>query len=105
VRVQAPSTVWTLLVFVAAVVVALLFAHGPDRWTLGGGALLLCASLAVVCGRRYAWMFLAVVAAGDLLLFLVAGSSWPALAVNAVMLALLLAPATRDHVRIGGRGN
>jgi hypothetical protein len=91
----------TVALFLALVVAALLFVlvtHGVDGWLIGGGLLLLLASYGLLRGAWIAWLFLTVVAAGDVVVTAAAGPAWLSLALNLALLVLLLAPSTRRHV-------
>jgi membrane protein implicated in regulation of membrane protease activity len=70
---------------------------------LSGGLVLVLASLGLYHGVGLAWLFLALIAVGDLLVIVV---EWPpgwvvGLFVNATMLALLVSRPTREHARRG----
>jgi membrane protein implicated in regulation of membrane protease activity len=94
---RPPYTIVAFVAIVAAVLVAVVVAHGVDGWLLGGGLVLLVASLGLMRGIWLAWLFLTVVAAGDLVVALSRWPWWWPAAVNAALLALLLAPPTRRY--------
>jgi hypothetical protein len=96
---RPPYTIVAFVAIVAAVLVAVVVAHGVDGWLLGGGLLLVAASLGLMRGIWLAWLFLTVVAAGDLLVALSRWPWWWPAAVNVALLALLLAPPTRRYAR------
>ena len=100
---RPPYTVVALAVFAVLVVLVSFVQDGPARW-VGAALLFLLVTYGVVRGLWPAWVFLLVVAAGDIL---VGVSKWPdrgapvTIALNAFMLALLLAGSTRRYVRRG----
>jgi hypothetical protein len=92
----------TVIAFVAVVVtglVSLLLFGLVDWWLFGGGALLLLASYGLVRGIWFAWLFLTVVAAGDLVIAAIRWPAWSMALVNGTMLLLLIAPSTLRYVR------
>jgi hypothetical protein len=100
-RRRPPYTIVGCVVVVATVLVALLVADGIDRTLLTGGLLLVVASFGLLQGIWFAWLFLTIVAAGDLVIALTRGPAWWPLLVNATMLALLLSGPTRRYARRG----
>jgi hypothetical protein len=84
---------------IVALLVVVLLAHGLDGWLVGGGLLLLAASLGLLRGFWPAWVFLTAVAVGDLVSIPFRWPAWWPLVVNAALLALLLAPPTRRYAR------
>jgi hypothetical protein len=96
---RPPLTVIAFVAVVVTVLIYLLLFGRIDGWLFGGGLLLLLASYGLVRGLWFAWLFLTVVAVGDLV---IAAIRWPALGaafVNRTMLLLLVAPSTRRYVR------
>ena len=92
---------WAFVAVVVAALAELVVAGRIDGWLVGGGLLLLVASFGLWRGVWFAWLFLMVVAVGDLVGALFMWPAWGTLIVNGAMLALLLAPPTRRHVRRG----
>jgi hypothetical protein len=91
----------TVVAYVA-IVVALIVGLAPGETHPGAPLavlILLVASAGLLFGLGIAWLFLVVVEAGNLLVMVVGRQPWWALAVKAVMLALLVAPSTRRHLR------
>jgi hypothetical protein len=86
---------------VVAALVALLVMGGLDGWLLGGGLVLLVALLGLVRGVWLAWLFLTVVAAGDLVAALFMWPAWGTVLVNVPLLALLLLRPTRRYASRG----
>ena len=76
---------------------ALLAGSGLDREWLFGAPVLLLGTLGLWLGFWWAWLFLVVVAAGDVVLALLSWPAWALFLVNATMLALLVAAPTRRH--------
>jgi hypothetical protein len=95
---RPPLAVALFVAVVVAALLVILVVHGVDGWLIGGGGLLLLASYGLLRGVWIAWVFLTVVAAGDLAVTAMAGPAWLPLALNLALLALLLAPSTRRHV-------
>jgi hypothetical protein len=95
---RPPLAVALFVALVVAALLVILVVHGVDGWLVGGGALLLLASYGLVRGFWIAWVLLAVVAVGDVIVTALAGPAWLPLALNVALLALLLAPSTRRHV-------
>jgi hypothetical protein len=97
-----PFTVSVFAAVVAAILIWLLVAHGVGLWLLGALVLSL-ATAALVTGLWAAWAFLVFVAAGDIVVALIGRPPfvWSTVALNAVLLALLLAPPTRHWTRRG----
>jgi hypothetical protein len=92
-----PYTVWIYAAIVAAVLVFELLIGGVDSSAVGGVITLVVATLGLVVGIWFAWLFLTFVAAAHLILVpWMRPLSWDLL-LNGVMLALLLLRATRDH--------
>jgi hypothetical protein len=92
----------TVIAFAAVVVtglLSLLLFGRIDGWLFGGGALLLLASYGLVRGIWFAWLFLTVVAAGDLVIAAIRWPAWWTALVNGAMLLLLVAPSTLRYVR------
>jgi hypothetical protein len=77
-----------------AALLALLVWGRVDAWLLGGGSLLLLASFGLLRGFRVAWLFLTVVAIGDLIIVATRWPAWEALLINLTLLVLLLWPST-----------
>jgi hypothetical protein len=96
--VRPPLTVIAVVAVIVATL-AYLAVHAVDAWLVGGGALLLLASFALVRGVWIAWLFLTAVAIGDIVDALVTWPAWGELLVNGALAVLLLAPPTRDYVR------
>ena len=94
---RSPYTSWLLLAVVVATLAALLLVGKRDAWLVGGGLVLLAASSGLVAGIWPAWLFLTVVATGDLLSALFRWPGWWTVLINGTMLILLLAPPTRRH--------
>ena len=84
---------------IVGVLLAILFVGRPDSYLVGGGLLLLVASFGLVRRLWFAWLFLTVVAVGDLVNAALTWPAWGALVVNGTLLILLVAPSTRRHVR------
>jgi hypothetical protein len=91
-----------LAIVAATLVVAVVGEGTHGRWH-GGALLLALASLGLAGGIWAAWLFLTVVAVGDILFVLLAWPRWWlfVVALNGAMLALLLAGPTRRHARRG----
>jgi hypothetical protein len=91
-------------VFVVVIVLVSLVRDGPHGRWVGAALLFLLITYGVVQGLWPAWVFLLVIAVGDIL---VGVANWPdpgapvAIALNAFMLAVLLARSTRRYVRRG----
>ena len=78
--------------------------EGPHERLIGGGLLLLIATFGLVRGVWLSWLFLTLIAAGDVIIGVYKWPDWPAtwiIAINGVMLALLLARPTRRYARRG----
>jgi hypothetical protein len=97
--VRPPITVIAVVAVIVGVLLAILLVGRPDSYLVGGGLLLLVASLGLVRGIWFAWLFLTVVAVGDLVNAALTWPAWGALVVNGTLLILLVAPSTRRHVR------
>lgn len=89
-------------VVVAAALLWLLVVGGIYVSLLAGGAVLVLATFGLARGVRVAWIFLTIVAVADLVYAVATWPAWGALLVNGALLVLLLAAATRRHVRAGG---
>lgn len=96
---RPPVTVIAFVAVVVAVLVDLLLFGRIDGWLFGGGLLLLLGSYGLVRGIWFAWLFLTVVAAGDLVIAAIRWPAWEAALVNGTLLALLVFPSTRRYVR------
>ena len=81
---------------VAVLITGFYVKDGGGAW-LFGAIVLAAATIGLLDGRRLAWLFLTIIASADILAVLIARSPfmWSAVAANALMLALLLAPSTR----------
>jgi lysylphosphatidylglycerol synthetase-like protein (DUF2156 family) len=87
---------------VAGIVGFFLVSRWPqDARSVGGETLLGLATTGLLARIWLAWLFLVLVAAGDMVLALGNGPDWWAVTLNGVMLALLLLPSAR---RYAGRG-
>jgi hypothetical protein len=93
----SPYTVWLLVAVVVTALAALLVVGNLDAWLVGGGLVLLAASFGLIAGMWPAWLFLTVVAAGDMVAALFVWPAWWTVLTNGIMLALLLARPTRHH--------
>jgi len=93
-----PYTVWLYVAVVVAVVTTGLVFYGLDRPLFRGGLTLAIATLGVVAGVWFAWLFLVLVHAADLVALPFRWPAWWSLGVNGVMLILLLARPTRRHM-------
>jgi hypothetical protein len=95
-----PPTVRTVAALAAGVIVISFVADGPGWWLLPA-LILVLATLALMAGSRVAWIFLAFVATGDIVLVASGQTRYPTTTfmLNAVVLGLLLAPSTRRWVR------
>jgi hypothetical protein len=102
-RTRLPSTVLAYAAVVATILVVALVHEGLHRRLLGGGLVLILASFGLARGIWLAWLFLAVLATGDIMVALL---QWPAswlvtVSINGTMLVLLLSRPTRRHARRG----
>jgi hypothetical protein len=93
---------YTVLAYVAvaATILVVSFVHdGAHERLVYGGLVLVLASFGLVRGVWLAWLFLTVVAAGDVALALLHWPAWwiAVVLINGTMLALLLARPTRQH--------
>ena len=97
---SSPPTVRAFAALAAGVIVVSFIADGPGWW-LFPALILVLATLGLVAGSRAAWIFLALVAIGDIVLVASGQSQYPAgtFMLNAIVLGLLLAPSTRRWVR------
>jgi hypothetical protein len=101
---RPPYTVVALAVFVVVIVLVSLVRDGPHGRWVGAALLFLVVTYGLVRGLWPAWVLLLVVAVGDIL---VGFANWPdrgapaTIALNAFMLALLLAESTRRYARRG----
>lgn len=102
-RTRPPYTVLALVVVVATILVASLVHEGAHERLVSGGPVLVLASLGLVRGVWLAWLFLTVVAAGDMALALLHWPAWwiEVVLINGTMLALLLSLPTRRYARRG----
>ena len=82
---------------VVTTLVALVVVGNHDAWLVGGGLVLLVACLGLVAGMWPAWLFLTVVASGDLIAALFTWLAWWTVVVNGTMIILLLARPTRRY--------
>ena len=101
---RPPNTVFAFAAFSAGIVLIALVRDGPQGRWVGAALLFLVATFGLVQGIWAAWLFLVVIALGDIVLGLLKWPEWPAapiIAVNGFMLVLLLAPSTRRYVRCG----
>src|SRR5215210_1177830 len=96
---RPPITVIAFVAVVVTVLVYLLLFGRVDGWLFGGGLLLLFASYGLVRGIWFAWLFLTVVAVGDLVIAAIEWPAWGAALVNGTLLALLVCPSTWHWVR------
>jgi hypothetical protein len=87
---------------VAAALLAIAVREGVEGTLLAGGAVLVLATAGLVLGLRVAWLFLTIVAVGDLVYIVASSPAWAAMVVNGTLLALLLAGSTRRHARAPG---
>jgi hypothetical protein len=104
-RPRPPYTVLVYVAVVGTILLVTLVREGPHERLLYGGLMLGLASFGLVRGVWLAWLFLAVLAAGDLVVLLL---HWPAgwivsVLINGTMLDLLLTRPTRRHARRGPR--
>jgi hypothetical protein len=101
---RLPLTVLLFAGFVAFLVLIALVREGPQGRWIGAALLLLIATFGLVQGVWAAWLFLMVIAVGDII---VGAAEWPqgraagTVAINGCMLALLLAGSTRRYARRG----
>jgi hypothetical protein len=101
---RPPYTVLAFASFVTLIFLVSLAREGPHERLIYGGLLLLAATFGLLQGAWVAWLFLAFVALGDVI---VALYRWPdrpvalTIAINGVMLVLLLAGSTRRYTRRG----
>lgn len=100
-KTRPPYTVIAFAAFVGAMLVELLIRDASDRGLLTGGPVLALASFGLVLGIWFAWLFLTVVAAGDLVYAAFTWPGWETIAINGIMLVLLLARPTRRYARRG----
>jgi flagellar biosynthesis protein FliR len=102
-RTRAPYTVLAYLAVVAVILVVALADDGPDGRLLRGGLVLVFASVGLYHGFWLAWLFLALVAAGDMLHIALDLQPWWIIGIltNGTMLALLVSRPTRKHARRG----
>jgi hypothetical protein len=93
-------TVRAVAALAAGVIVLSFVADGPGWW-LFPALILALATVALMAGSQAAWIFLALVAAGDIVLVAFGQTRHPTTTfmLNAVVLGLLLAPSTRQWVR------
>ena len=90
-----PYTVWIYVAIVAAVILVELAIGGIDSSSIDGGLTLVGASLGLLVGIWFAWLFLTFVSAAHLVVYPWIGpASWDLL-LNGILLALLLLPPTR----------
>jgi lysylphosphatidylglycerol synthetase-like protein (DUF2156 family) len=99
---RPPLTVLAFAVVVAAALLWLVVVGGIYVSLLAGAAVLVLATFGFASGVRVAWIFLTIVAVADLVYAVATWPAWGALLVNGTLLVLLLAAATRRHVRAGG---
>jgi hypothetical protein len=102
-RTRPPYTVLAYVAVVATILVVSLIRDGPHGRLVNGGLVFVLASFGLVRGIWLAWVFLALVAAGDVV---IAFLQWPAwwmvsVLINATMLALLLSRPTRRYAQRG----
>jgi hypothetical protein len=101
---RLPLTVVVYAAFAALLVLVALVREGPHGRWVGAALLLLVATFGLVQGIWAAWLFLLVIAVGDII---VGVANWPdggaawTIAINGFMLTLLLARSTRRHARRG----
>jgi len=96
---RPPITVIAFGAVVLTMLVYLLLFGRVDGWLFGGGLLLLFASYALVRGIWFAWLFLTIVAVGDLVIAAIEWPAWGTALVNGTLLALLVCPSTWRWVR------
>jgi hypothetical protein len=91
---------WTLVAYVAAVVVLIVTTLPPDEHpgAVLGAFVLLGASVGLLLRLWLAWAFLIVVEIGNLIIVIVQWPSSWAVALKAVMVMLLLAGPTRRYL-------
>lgn len=102
-RSRAPYSVLIYVAVVATILVVSLVREGAHGRLLGGGLVLVLASLGLYRGVWLAWLFLCVVAVGDMVHIVRHWPPWWIVGVflNATMLALLVSRPTREHARRG----
>jgi hypothetical protein len=102
-RTRPPYTVLAYVVVVATIIVVSVVHEGAHERLLYGGFLLVLASVGLVRGVWLAWLFLTVVAAGDVMLALFQWPAWwiEVVLINGTMLVLLLSRPTRRYARRG----
>jgi hypothetical protein len=102
-RRRPPYTVLAYVAVVATIIVVSLVHEGAHERLVYGGLMLVLASFGLVRGVWLAWLFLTVVAAGDVALALLQWPAWwiEVVLINGAMLALLLSRPTRRHARRG----
>ena len=96
---RLPYTIWLYVAIVVAVIVSQLMLGGIDSRGAGGVVTLVVATVGLVLARWYAWAFLTLIAAADLLIY--APAHWPAwwnVLINGPMLILLLLRPTRRYL-------
>jgi hypothetical protein len=91
---RPPTTVLLVGAVIVAALLFLLVSGRVDGWLVGGGSLLLLASYGLLRGVWVAWLFLTVVAIGDVIIAAVRWPAWGALLINLTLLVLLLWPST-----------
>jgi hypothetical protein len=97
-----PAAVVAYAVVVAGIVLFFLISRWPqDARSVGSEVVLIIATTGLLARLWLAWLFLVLVATGDIVVALVNGPGWWVVIVNGVMLAFLLLPSTR---RYAGRG-
>jgi hypothetical protein len=103
-KTRPPYTVVAYAAFVAITLLVALVREGAQGRWVGGGLLLLIATLGLVWGVWLSWLFLTALAAGDVIIGLVKWPEWPwswILVINGFMLVLLLAGPTRRYTSRG----
>jgi hypothetical protein len=91
----------TVIAYVAGIVILIVTLAPRDSHPGAriAAAILLIATAGLAAGIWFAWLFLVVIEAGNVLVILVEGQPWWVVVVKLVMLALLLSRPTRRHVR------
>jgi hypothetical protein len=97
-----PAAVVTYALVVAGIVVFFLISRWPqDARSVGGEAVLIVATTGLLARIWLAWLFLVLVAAGDMVAALGNGPDWWTVILNGGMLALLSLPSTRRYAARG----